>query len=143
MTARMTATALLLVLALASVGCSRAALMMQPQPFPANPNPSVTHQAILAGMSQRGWFPESQGQGQVIARLDIRSHAVRVLIRYDASWIQMSYYDSSNLDYHVRGNQAYIHRHYNTWVRNLANDINQALHQMAGPGVIVQVQPTY
>lgn len=125
---------------LALAACSTTTQLMTPGPMAAFPDLGVTRAAILRGMALHSWYPDGEAPGQILARLNIRSHQARVLISYDPSRVSFQYVDSINLDYQVgRDGVAYIHRNYNTWVRNLAQAISQELSR--GSVVVVAVPP--
>lgn len=79
--------------------------------------------AIIQAGSQLGWRMQEKDAGHLIGTLNIRSHQAKVDIRYDTSSYDITYRDSSNLDY----DGEKIHSNYNDWVRNLDRTIQNQL----------------
>ncbi|GGG34166.1 hypothetical protein GCM10010964_22650 [Caldovatus sediminis] len=67
----------------------------------------------------RGWQMQEIRPGLIRGTLVLRDHLAVVDIPYDAQRFSIRYADSRNLLY----DGASIHRNYNSWVQNLANDI--------------------
>lgn len=87
--------------------------------------------AIIEAGSQRGWVFEQVGPNRLRAVNDVRGkHSVAVQIRYDESSYDITYESSDNMK--VSGDR--IHPKYNTWVRKLSADIDQALQRRGGLG---------
>ncbi|KAA3611763.1 MAG: hypothetical protein DWQ01_06680 [Planctomycetota bacterium] len=101
--------------------------LLDPEPFPTQLNEEVTREAVIRGMAVRGWVVEEENPGRVLARLNLRSHVVKVLIRYDEEQVSLEYSDSANMDYQNSDDGEFIHKNYNSWVRNLAGDIQAQL----------------
>lgn len=94
-----------------------------PVPVPAGLDDNAIAKAIRLGGAQRGWIVTRQDPGAMELTLNIRTHMAKVGVKYDTKTIQLSYLDSTNLDYEVKKGNRYIHRNYLKWVNNLANDI--------------------
>lgn len=94
-----------------------------PVPVPAGLDDKAIAKAIRLGGAQRGWIVTRQDPGAMELTLNIRTHMAKVGVKYDTKTIQLSYLDSTNLDYEVKKGNRYIHRNYPKWVNNLANDI--------------------
>ena len=111
-----------------TLGCGRLAPLRDPAAIGFNRlSAADVESAIVAGSLQRGWIPQKIRPGLIRATLHVRQHTATVDINYDEDTFRISYLNSSNLNYEVSGNQAYIHRNYNSWVDNLAHDIYAAL----------------
>lgn len=98
------------------------------EPVPVKPNgeqPSLSYvkKAIIKGCEDRGWIPESIGQKEIIAVLNVREHQARVKIHYTRQSYSISYLGSENLDYQ----KGKIHRNYNKWVTLLSKSIVREL----------------
>src|SRR3954452_4366614 len=79
-----------------------------------------TEQAILEVLPRRGWTAESVQPGRVVAFLSIRTHLLRVDIRYDAQRANLFYANSDNLSAHIEADgQVYAHRNVNRWIQLL------------------------
>jgi len=126
-----------------AVGCGGGAAPVQ-SPVSVQSGRSVeqTEQAILEVLPRRGWTAESVQPGRVVAFLSIRSHLLRVDIRYDPQLVNVFYVDSDNLAARVEANgQVYAHRKVNQWIQLLARDIATALAVAPQPGTGGGVAP--
>ena len=56
-----------------------------------------------------------------------------VAVLYDASSARIDYVESTNLRYENRPEGEVIHRKYQTWVKNLGEEIKIAASQPGGP----------
>ena len=107
-------------------------------------------ESIKRGMSRRGWRAAKEKPGEIIAVLSVRNnkHIIKEMITYDKQHVQIKYFDSYNMQYKIgipetsmedeygfndssAGSSGepvpMIHFKYNSWVKNLANDIKQEL----------------
>ena len=98
-----------------------------PIPVPAGLDDRAVAKAIRLGGAQRGWLVTRQDPGAMELTLNIRTHMAKLGVKYDPQSIQLSYLDSTNLDYEVKKDNRYIHRNYPKWVNNLVNDITVQL----------------
>lgn len=117
------------VLALVALcACSRPAepLVEPPAIGYLRSDQDVTVRAIRAALFDRGWTIEEERPGAIIARLDQRSHMLKIWISYVGS-IEISYLDSANLQYAERAGTKYIHPQYMRWTRLLMRTINRNL----------------
>ena len=80
---------------------------------------------------QNAWFPESYSAGVIYAGLQIRSHYLRVAIRYDTEAVRTEIVESRNLDQ----SKTRIHENALVWVDRLNVKIRRALGQVAFRGV--------
>lgn len=87
------------------------------------PTLAQIEQAVVSAAAKRGWIPNAVKPGLVTAKIDVRQHSAHVEIPYSRAAFSIHYKDSENLDYR-RGS---IHRNYNRWVANLAQDIKREL----------------
>jgi hypothetical protein len=106
-----------------------AALLTDPEPVtvPAKLSMKDVSKAIRSGIVQRGWVVSKDENGQIDASLNVRTHEVRVAIVYDTKQVKINYVSSQNLDYDEKGGKRHIHKKYNQWVQNMANDIRTSL----------------
>ena len=86
-------------------------------------NVAAMERAIETALARRHWSVREKVPGKYTAYLDERSHSATVAIVYDATNVRIDYVDSTNLAYENTSGGEVIHRSYNTWVKNLANDI--------------------
>lgn len=120
---------LLVLVSLLTLSCSRTAPIHTPQPmsFAALPVKTV-EAAIQQGAAQRGWQTRALQPGLMEAMLFVRGHSATVRIYYTATSVQIVYADSSNLKYSSDSTgRPWIHANYNSWVQNLAVDIERTL----------------
>ena len=89
--------------------------------------------AIETALARRHWSVKEKAPGKYTAYLDERSHTATVAIVYDATNVRIDYVDSTNLAYENTSDGELIHRSYNTWVKNLANDIKVFAAQAPPP----------
>jgi hypothetical protein len=103
--------------------------LVDPAPIavPAGLDDKAVAKAIRLGGAQRGWIVTRQDPGAMELTLNIRTHMAKVGVKYDTQSIQLTYLDSTNLDYEEKKGNRYIHRNYPKWVNNLANDITVQL----------------
>lgn len=70
------------------------------------------------------WTVDSTSPGKVIARLNVRSHVLRMKITYDKHKINYQYHDSVRLKYSVNSSgMQRIHEKYNVWSEFLLSKI--------------------
>jgi hypothetical protein len=98
-----------------------------PIPVPAGLDAKAVATSIRLGGAQRGWIVTRQEPGAMELTLNIRTHMAKVGVKYDTQSIQLTYLESTNLDYEVKKGDRYIHRNYPKWVNNLVNDITMQL----------------
>jgi hypothetical protein len=104
-----------------------------PVPLVRPASPAAQENAIEVALVTRHWAVVRKTPGRYVARLNERVHEVVINIDYDPSGITMTYVDSKQLLYQrdVSGQET-IHRKYNTWIKNLAEEIRMALVQPGG-----------
>jgi len=98
-----------------------------PIPVPAGLDAKAVATSIRLGGAQRGWLVTRQDPGAMELTLNIRTHVAKLGVKYDTQSIQLTYLDSTNLDYEEKKGNRYIHRNYPKWVNNLVNDITMQL----------------
>lgn len=129
--ARITKTglALLLAPALLMLMAFRQVPLTNPSPIqvPANVNAAKVEQIIGTALTRRNWRIVKHVPGEVDAVYDPRNFSVTIAVHYDAQKIQIDYVTSSNLKYEVKNGVPYIHKNYESWIKNLVTDISNAL----------------
>ena len=134
---RLTLHSLLALLALTVVGVTVDGAAARTRPLinvvdvPTAAPPSATMQsirlAIMRGGARRGWVIRPVSLGRLRGTLHLRSHVAVVDIFHDKKTVSIIYVSSVNLLYRKENGVAYIHRNYNSWIRNLENDIRIAI----------------
>lgn len=79
--------------------------------------------AILRAGATMGWQMKQMEPGYIVGTLKLREHVAVVDIRYTAKSYNITYKDSTNLQY----DGANIHRNYNGWISNLDRAIKAQL----------------
>ena len=122
---KISAVMLLALFAPSLPGCTRTAVLHQPPPVSfVSRSTDEVEAAILAGARKRKWIPTKVRDGVIDATLYLRTHVAVVRIEYGADSFTVRYLRSEQLNYKRRkdGTEV-IHPNYNSWVRNLINDI--------------------
>ena len=120
---------LLLVPALVLLMGSRQVPLTDPAPIavPAGVDQAKVTQIIEQALSARNWRIVKHVPGEVDAVYAPRDFSVTIAVHYDPQKIQINYVTSSNLKYEERNGVRYIHRNYESWIRNLVTDIQNGL----------------
>lgn len=117
-------------IAIAMLGGCRSAGIYNVSAAPVVANKTVSmedvQKAIVRAGVGLGWQMKPMGPGLIEGTLMLRSHMAKVDIKYDTKTYNITYKDSSNLDY--KGDS--IHKNYNGWVQNLDNGIRTQLSNM-------------
>lgn len=88
------------------------------------------HDALIRAAAIKGWIIEDIKPGEAIGKIVVRGkHHVTIKITYSSEAISMTYMDSSNMDYQVRDDGAYIHLNYKKWVYELLRALRNELAQ--------------
>ena len=121
---------LTLIAVLAIAGCRAAPMYSASDIAFAEPPASVQKvltmedykNAILRGGTKRGWTFQEEGPGHLVGNLAVRNkHFATVDVTFDTQKFSISYKSSQNLNYNA--GRSEIHPNYNSWIRNLQNDI--------------------
>ncbi|HUH58931.1 MAG TPA: hypothetical protein VL001_02515 [Candidimonas sp.] len=88
--------------------------------------------AISAAATRREWSIKPAGPGALAAHIDVRQHAVDLIIRFDNKKYSLDYKDSKALGYVAKTSDTgpLIHPSYNKWLRTLVADIKKELRSM-------------
>jgi hypothetical protein len=89
--------------------------------------------AIESSLAKRHWMVKEHAGQKYVAQLNERSHSVTIAVLYDASSARIDYIESTNLRYENRPEGEVIHKKYQTWVKNLGEEIRIAASQPGGP----------
>lgn len=79
--------------------------------------------AITQGAHSLGWKTHKVRTGLIVATINSRGHYAAVNIKYNRNNYCITYKSSRNLNY----NGALIHKHYNSWIKNLNDRIQRYL----------------
>jgi hypothetical protein len=99
----------------------------EPTPLVATGKLETTEQVILDTLPKHNWTAETVEPGRVVAFLAVRTHLLRVEIRYTATEATVKYVDSDNLDEKRDGDVIYVHKNAVRWMRTLQKDLSAAL----------------
>jgi hypothetical protein len=129
MRSRKLGLSLLLVPALVLLMGSRQVPLTDPAPIavPANVSQDKATQIIEQALSARNWRIVKHVPGEVDAVYDSRDFSVTIAVHYSPQQIQINYVTSSKLKYEERDGVRYIHRNYESWIKNLVTDIQNGL----------------
>jgi hypothetical protein len=125
--------AVFVFVALAAQGCDhRAQPMVRSVPValgggPADPK--VIEGAIEMSFARRHWQIKEHAPGRYVAEYAEKGHSATVAVMYDPQSARIDYVDSSGLLYANGPEGEVIHRNYNNWVKNLANDLRINMSQ--------------
>jgi hypothetical protein len=130
-------TGLALIAAFALAGC-RAAPMYSPSDIAFAEPPTTVKKvltmedyknAIIVGGSLRNWTFQEEGPGHLVGTVSVRNkHFATVDVTFDTTRFSISYKSSRKLNYNAGRNE--IHPNYNSWVRNLQDEIQAQITQM-------------
>jgi hypothetical protein len=65
--------------------------------------------------------------GEIDAVYDPRAFSVTIAVHYDSQKIHINYVTSSDLRYEEKNGVRYIHKNYESWIKNLVTDIQNGL----------------
>jgi len=98
-----------------------------PIPVPANVSTAKVEQVIGSALTARNWRIVKHVPGEIDAIYDPRAFSVTIAVHYDAQKIQINYVTSSDLRYEVKNGVRYIHKNYESWIKNMVTDIQNGL----------------
>jgi len=104
-----------------------------PVALAAPPEPKALESAIEVSLAHRHWTIKEHQPGRYLVEISEKGHSATVAVLYDATSARIDYVDSQGLLYAKGSDGEVIHRSYNTWVKNLANDIKVNLSQGQPP----------
>ena len=119
----------LLLVPLAFMLMGAKAVLVDPEPVSVPAGMALTDvaKAIKVGIVRRGWVVTKDGNGQIEAVLNVRSHMAKVNIPYSTKEVAIHYAGSDNLDYQEKDGVKYIHGNYVKWAKNMQSDIQREL----------------
>jgi hypothetical protein len=82
--------------------------------------------AIVRAGAALGWQMKPIEPGLIEGKLYLRTHVAIVDIKYDTKSYNITYKDSTNLEYDGKN----IHKNYNGWIQNLDNGIRAQLSNL-------------
>lgn len=117
-------------IAIAILGGCRSAGIYNVSAAPVVANKAVSmddvQKAIVRAGVGLGWQMKPVEPGLIVGTLHLRSHMAMVDIKYNTKTYNITYRDSSNLDY--TGDS--IHKNYNGWIQNLDRGIQAQLSNL-------------
>lgn len=117
---------LILVGLFALTGCRKGAPVYNPTmpiEYGAELSQKDVEKAIILACPKTGWVPRKVDDNTIQATLNVRAHVAIVDITFDSDSYTITYKGSNNLKY----NGETIHPNYNSWIKNLNNNINAEL----------------
>jgi hypothetical protein len=117
---------------LSASGCDHRAMPMVrsvPVALAGPSDPKLLEGAIEMALARRHWQIKEHQPGKYVAEYAEKGHSATVAVLYDAQSARVDYVDSQGLLYANGPEGEVIHRNYNTWTKNLANDIKVNLSQ--------------
>lgn len=115
---------------IAILGGCRSAGIYNVSAAPVVANKAVTmedvQKAIVRAGVGLGWQMKPVEPGLIVGTLNLRTHMAMVDIKYDTKTYNITYKDSSNLNY--SGDS--IHKNYNGWIQNLDSGIRSQLSNL-------------
>ena len=111
------------VVLLAGFGAGTPIYNVVSAPIPSNPaaTPENIEKAVMRAGLTLGWQMAPKGPGRVEGILNLRRHQAIVDVTFDTKSFNITYRDSTNLDY--RATDKTIHSNYNGWIQNLEKGI--------------------
>ncbi|MGN6190656.1 MAG: hypothetical protein ACTHM4_00755 [Rhodanobacteraceae bacterium] len=98
-----------------------------PIPLPAGVDSAKAEQIIGSALTARNWRIVKHVPGEIDAVYDPRAFSVTIAVHYDSQKIQINYVTSSDLRYEEKNGVRYIHKNYESWIKNLVTDIQNGL----------------
>lgn len=98
-----------------------------PIPVPNGVNSAKVEQIIGSALTARNWRIVKHVPGEIDAVYAPRDFSVTIAVHYNAQEIRINYVTSSNLKYEERNGTRYIHKNYESWIKNLVTDIQNGL----------------
>jgi hypothetical protein len=96
------------------------------------PTLAEVQSAIIRATRARGWAPQPEGEGKIVASILVRGrHYAEVDIPFDTQVFSIIYRTSRELEFNEK--KQTIHGNYNRWVATLARDINQQITALPAP----------
>lgn len=95
---------------------------------------------ILNAGESLGWYMKEIDDNTILARLMVRHHSATVKITYTGNSYNITYLRSRNLNYNAQNNA--IHNQYNSWVQNLAKNIDSLTFHKDIPNIDLMMTNT-
>lgn len=109
---------------LAVAGLFSGTVLRDPRPIevPAGRNSGQVLEAVKSALTAQRWVVESPDGPHIIACRTMRSHMARIKVTVDTA-VNITYLDSSNLDFEIDDDERTIHKTYLAWVDALSASI--------------------
>jgi hypothetical protein len=123
------------LLVLSPAANARSTLLVEPGSVKINCELSLEsmNEGIVSGGAVRGWVVIHQEPGATHLRYvkGENKHTITVNIWYASDWYDVTYEDSTNLNFKVKKNgKRYIHPRPIGWMENLSNDIRKSTDEL-------------
>lgn len=112
---------------LSVTSCASTEMMNFSGTIPAGVSAAEVNQAIKDAGAKRNWIIKDLGNHTFEATYVARSHSIKVKLTYDQDSYDITYLNSTNMDYNSA--DGTIHHNYNRWVNNLKHDLDLGLIQ--------------
>ncbi len=89
---------------------------------PAGLKAEQVNKALKKALLGRKWSIAKDGKTSIESVLYIRRHVVTIRVDYNAEKVSFNYVSSENMNFSDEDGTRRIHKNYNAWVQNLAND---------------------
>lgn len=113
----------LAIFTLAMVACNAAPIRPVSSPIPTNVDTKKIQSAITQGAADRGWVAKQMGADTMELSLLTRGHQVTVDVKFDKTAYNITYKNSSNMDYNAE--KQTIHKKYGKWINALKHSIDK------------------
>ncbi len=87
---------------------------------------AAVRKAIIAGGARHEWKAIGDKPGVLTLEASSGEHRVLVNVAYDAKGYQITYKDSSNMNFEQSASRTTIHPKYNKWIQDLNTSIRNA-----------------
>ena len=119
-----------LIIAFAAAGCVVPLKNVKDAPVTmasdTTPTLEAIGKAVIRAGGAQGWKMEKVKPGHMVGTMFLRSHMAKVDITFNKDAYNITYKESSNLDY----NGTEIHKDYNGWISELDRAINREFSLM-------------
>jgi hypothetical protein len=101
-------------------------------PPPVDTPAALTQKEVVGVLRKtlvsRGWLLTKDAANEIEAKLDVRTHSIKVRYLVAKQQITIRYLDSVNMDYRLdRKGNAEIHRKYPGWINNVILALNREM----------------
>lgn len=112
--------------------------------LPETTDTNKISKGLLTALANKKWLVEADTGESITARLNLRSHVLRMRLDYTPREITYHYVDSQELGYLLDQGEIYLHPHVNKWLRQLDDEVRiqvQRFYFEREPAEVVPVEP--